>query len=185
MSRLRLNLVDRSWPALVWSASPKIWLAAGLGALVLCMAMAEGLNLRQQLATAKLARQGLVDRLDRRSARNTGREAPVNIAPAQALAINAAVRQLNLPWTELMEALEAASTPEVAVLEWSPQAESATLKGVAEARTSDDMIAYARKLKEQTFFTAVELTSHQVNEQDRNKPLRFDFVVSWRSPSSP
>jgi Tfp pilus assembly protein PilN len=182
MSHLRLNLVDRRWAALLWSSSPTMWLVAGLGVLLLCVVVIEGLDLSQQIATARRARQDLVSQMARRTNADASREVFVNIAPERAQAINAAVHQLNLPWTELMEALEAASIPEVAVLEWSPQAEAGTLKGMAEARTSDDMINFARKLKAQNFFTSVELTSHQVNEQDRNKPLRFDFLVTWTNP---
>jgi Tfp pilus assembly protein PilN len=182
MSRLRLNLVDRRWSALLWSSSPQLWLAAGLGVLILCIAVLEGLNLGQQLATARHAKQDLVSQIERRSSRDASREVLVKISPEKAQAINAAVQQLNLPWSELMEALEAASVREVAVLEWNPQAESGTLKGMAEARTSDDMITFARRLKTQAFFTSVELTSHQINEQDRNKPMRFDFLVTWTNP---
>jgi len=133
----------------------------------------------RQLVAAEQAKQELVSQLDRRSGRDTARTAVAPIAPERVQAINAAVQQLNLPWSELMDALESASIPQVAILEWSPHAESGKLKGVAEARTSDDMIAFARKLKAQTIFVSVELTGHQVNEQDRNKPLRFDFVVTW------
>jgi Tfp pilus assembly protein PilN len=101
------------------------------------------------------------------------------LAPELVTAVNAAVRQLNLPWDELLDALEAAARPQVALLELRPEAASRRLLGVAEAKTSDDMIAYIERLKAQHVFSAVALNSHQINEQDRNKPLRFEFVATW------
>ena len=50
---------------------------------------------------------------------------------------------------------------------------------MAEAKTSDDMIAYIEQLKKQEFFTAVLLTKHEINEQDPNKPWRFQFEAQW------
>jgi Tfp pilus assembly protein PilN len=182
MSRLHLNLVDRRFSTLLWNAPAKLWIFAGLGTLFLCVAIVECLDLNQQLEVSKLARQDLVKKIDRNSKRDSASDVVVKMAPEQANAINAAIKQLNLPWSELLEAMEAASTREVAVLEWSPQAELGALKGMAEARTSEDMIVFVRKLKAQNFFTTVELTGHQINEQDRNKPLRFDFLVTWINP---
>lgn len=42
------------------------------------------------------------------------------------------------------------------------------------------MFAYVRKLQAQPMLTSVYLSSHQVSEQDRNKPIRFEFTATWR-----
>lgn len=110
------------------------------------------------------------------------RRAPstVPITRAQADAVNNAVRQLNIPWGDLLDALEEASIKNVALLELRPDAAVARLIGSAEAKTEEDMTAYLRRLKLQPLFTSALLTSHQVNEQDKNRPIRFEFVAVWK-----
>jgi DNA mismatch repair protein MutH len=114
-------------------------------------------------------------------------EAPVRRAPvtvpitrAQADAVNNAVRQLNIPWEDLLDALEEASTQNVGLLELRPDAAATKLIGSAEAKTDEDMTGYMRRLKLQPLFTSALLTSHQVNEQDKNRPVRFEFVAVWK-----
>jgi len=101
------------------------------------------------------------------------------ITEAQAAAVNAAIAQLNLPWREVFDAIESATPKTIALLALQPDAKRNLVKGMAEAKTSDDMIGYIELLKKQEFFTAVLLTKHEVNEQDPNKPLRFQFEAQW------
>lgn len=42
------------------------------------------------------------------------------------------------------------------------------------------MIAYIRRLKAQELLDGVLLSSHQVNEQGRNKAVRFEFSITWK-----
>ena len=102
------------------------------------------------------------------------------IGEAQATAVNAAVAQLNIPWRDLLDAVESATPKEVALLSLEPDAHKNILRGVAEAKTSDDMLSYVEQLKKPGFFDLVVLTKHEVNEQDPNKPLRFQFEAHWQ-----
>ncbi|MDB5933928.1 MAG: hypothetical protein JWQ01_1272 [Massilia sp.] len=104
--------------------------------------------------------------------------APVVGAP-QAAAVNAAVLQLNLPWRALRDAIAAATPATVALLALEPDPRRRSMKITAEARTSDDMIAYIEKLKQQELFGAVELLRHEINEVDPNKPIRFQLDARW------
>ena len=98
----------------------------------------------------------------------------------QVIAVNQAIAKLNLPWTDLLDALEKASSDKVALLQVTPNSQKASLKAMAETKNSDDMIAYIEALKQQKLFTAVILEKHEINEQDQNKPYRFQFEVQWR-----
>jgi Tfp pilus assembly protein PilN len=102
------------------------------------------------------------------------------IAPTQAATVNAAVRQLNIPWGDLLDAMEDAAGKKIALLELRPDASAQRLHGLAEARASTDMVSYVERLKAQNVFSSVVVTSHQINEQDRNKPVRFEFIATWR-----
>ncbi|MES2152925.1 MAG: PilN domain-containing protein [Pseudomonadota bacterium] len=101
------------------------------------------------------------------------------ISEAQASVVNAAVLQLNLPWRALRDAIGAATPAEVALLALEPDARKHSIKITAEAKTSDAMIAYIEQLKQQELFVAVTLVRHEINDQDPNKPIRFQLEAQW------
>ena len=102
------------------------------------------------------------------------------ISDAQAHAVDGAIAQLNLPWRDAFDAIEAATPKSIALLALDPDAAREIMRGVAEAKSSDDMIAYIEQLKKQEFFDVVLLSKHEINEQDPNKPLRFQFEAHWK-----
>jgi hypothetical protein len=105
---------------------------------------------------------------------------PVLPVPAeQVLAVNAIVARLNLPWGALLDALDDAGTPTVALLELTPDPKNRRFKGMAEARTSAAMIGYLERLKRQPIFDAVTLTRHEFAELDDSQVVRFEFEVRW------
>jgi Tfp pilus assembly protein PilN len=110
--------------------------------------------------------------------------APVAVRPpvpeAQATAVNAAVLQLNLPWRALHDALQAGTPANIALLALEPDAKKSSLRITAEAKSSDDMIAYVEQLEKAEWFTTVTLARHEINEQDPNRPIRFQIDALWR-----
>jgi Tfp pilus assembly protein PilN len=112
------------------------------------------------------------------------RAAPAAVRPpvpeAQANAVNAAVLQLNLPWRALHDAVQAGTPANIALLALEPDAHRSTVRITAEAKSSDDMIAYVEQLQKGDWFSAVSLTRHEINEQDPNRPIRFQLDARWR-----
>lgn len=106
----------------------------------------------------------------------------VAISEPQATAVNAAVMQLNLPWRALHDAIGAATPATIGMLALEPDARRRSIKVTAESKTSDAMIAYVEALKEQEMFSAVTLTRHEINEQDANRPIRFQIDAQWSAP---
>ena len=104
------------------------------------------------------------------------------ISEPQAAAVNAAVMQLNLPWRALHDAIGAATPAAIGMLALEPDARRRSIKITAEAKSSDAMIAYVEALKEQEMFAAVTLTRHEINEQDPNRPIRFQIEAEWSAP---
>ncbi len=104
------------------------------------------------------------------------------ISEPQATAVNAAVMQLNLPWRALQDAVAAATPAGVALLALEPDAKKRTLRISAEARTSDEMIDYVARLKREELFSDVALTHHEINDQDPNRPIRFELDAAWSAP---
>jgi Tfp pilus assembly protein PilN len=102
------------------------------------------------------------------------------VPEGQAAAVNAAVLQLNLPWRALHDAVQAGTPASIALLALEPDAHRNTLRITAEAKRSDDMIAYVERLQKVEWFSAVLLSRHEINEQDPNRPIRFQVDAQWR-----
>jgi Tfp pilus assembly protein PilN len=94
----------------------------------------------------------------------------------------ATVRQLALPWAQLIDSLERASTKEVSVLHIQPDAQNRLLRVTAEARAQGPMLEYLRRLGATGSFGEVHLVSHQVREDDPRRPIQFAVQASFRSP---
>ena len=102
------------------------------------------------------------------------------IPEARALMINNAIVQLNIPWSDVFDAIETATPNSIALISLEPDVKKQLLKGSAEALNSDAMIAYIELLKKQPLFVSVILLKHEVGVQDPYKPLRFEFEAQWQ-----
>jgi len=105
------------------------------------------------------------------------------VSAAQAGAVNDAVMQLNLPWRDLVDAVGAATPASVALLALEPDAKRRTLRITAEAKSSDDMLAYVAKMQEQGWFASSALVRHEIAEQEPNRPVRFQISAQWGAQS--
>lgn len=147
-----------------------IWLALGVGGIIALRDLSQRQGARlaalEQIQAQADARAAVVPRKS-------------SISEAQADAVNSAIRQLNLPWSSLLTAIERATPSAVALLELAPDAKRHLVKGVAETNTTGAMFAYITRLKQQPFLGNVILTKHEVNDQDENRPLRFEFEAVW------
>ena len=92
----------------------------------------------------------------------------------------AAAQQLNLPWRGLYDAVQAATPATIALLALEPDAKKNSVRITAEAKGSDDMIAYVEQLERIEWFSTVLLARHEINEQDKNRPIRFQIDAQWR-----
>jgi Tfp pilus assembly protein PilN len=166
--------VRRSW----FHLHPAV-LALGGAGLLLCIA-AGGSSWR--LLEQQREREHQLRHVRERAAALSTRPAAVAkvaIPEAQAAFVNGAVMQLNLPWRELQDAVLAATPRGVALVAMEPDPRKRILKITAETRNSDDMVAYIEALKEQDSFSGVMLSRHEINEQDPNRPLRFQLEATW------
>jgi Tfp pilus assembly protein PilN len=86
---------------------------------------------------------------------------------------------LSLPWEKLFGILEANAGRPVALLTLEPDAVKHEIALTAEAKNFDEMLGYYRVLQQQDMFAGVALQTHQVNQQDREKPIRFRITAKW------
>lgn len=178
MNKVMIDFAPRGWRRALYQTGPLTWLCLAAGIALCAGAALCGYRLTGEIETQDAALQRANLKLSER-ANNKPVVKKIVITESQAAAVNTAIAQLNLPWRDMFDAVESATPANVALLALEPDAKRNLLKGVAEAKTSDDMIAYIEQLKKQSFFTSVLLTKHEINEQDPNKPLRFQFEAQW------
>lgn len=87
------------------------------------------------------------------------------------------VRALKLDWPALFGALEKAQTPNIALLTIQPDSRRGTLVMTGEARDMAAVIDYQRRLNDG--LRDVVLTTHEVQEQNPHKPVRFTVTALW------
>ncbi len=93
---------------------------------------------------------------------------------------NEVLRQITLPWESLFHDVEASTSAEVTLLGMEPDAEKHTVIISCEAKNIVAMLDFIKRLKERGQFGSVYLLSHQIQEHDPQKPVRFSLIASWR-----
>ena len=108
------------------------------------------------------------------------RPAPGKTSDAADKVARAALRQLALPWAGLFRALEVSATPDVALLQLQPEAQQQVLRVTAEARDTGAMFKYLRGLANAKGLSEIHLVTHQVAQDDPQRPVRFAAQASFR-----
>jgi len=178
MKQIAIDFAPRTLRRTLYQTSAWTWLCTLIGLAICIAAGLAARSLFDQIDTQEATLRRVHTKLNERSD-NKPVVKKVVVSDAQATAVNAAIAQLNLPWRDVFDAMEGATPKTIALLTLEPDAKRNLVRGMAEAKTSDDMIAYIEQLKKQDFFTSVLLTKHEINEQDPNKPLRFQFEAQW------
>ncbi len=180
MKPVRIDFAKPSLQRAYWHTTPVVWLFCMLG-IVLCLSAIFVIIQSRTIGRAHQVERGLALKTQ---VKNVAEVKKILITESQANAINNTILQLNLPWSEMQEAIEAASTVNVALLTLEPDAKLHSLKLIAEAKNSDDMLGYIERLKRQAFFLEVILSKHEISEQDSNRPLRFQLDLQWSAQST-
>lgn len=162
-------------PRQTWAV---LWML--MGVIVVLVAVGSGFR-RKQDEVALLRAQTQAQARSQAPAQAAPAVARAPVPEAQANAVNAAVLQLNLPWRALHDAVQAGTPANIALLALEPDARKSSVRITAEARSSDDMIAYVEQLQKDEWFSAVVLARHEINEQDPNRPIRFQLDARWRA----
>jgi len=173
MANLHLDFV---YPRRPTAAAGWLVLAAGMLALVAVLvwnlgfvapgaaaAETESARLRQELA----AREPVALQL---------KGGEVAVEWQKALAIN---QRLGAPWQKLFAVLESYVDEPVALLSIDPDLTKRDLVLTGEARNLEALLDYIRFLKRQSLLSEVTLLSHQINKQDRDRPVRFRISATW------
>ena len=96
---------------------------------------------------------------------------------------NEVLRQLSLPWELLFRTVESVAGDDVTLLALEPDMEKRVVKISGEAKDFPAMLNYITKLEAKEVFGPVYLQSHEVQQQDPNRPVRFVLQVVWKGKS--
>ena len=88
-------------------------------------------------------------------------------------------QELAAPWPELFEILEEAADQPLAILSLELDGARRDLVLSGEARNYAALLDYVRYLQSQSRLGAVDLHTHQINQLDRDKPVRFRITARW------
>lgn len=111
------------------------------------------------------------------------RPATEQAAREQALEVqhaNTTLRQLSLPWSALFRAVETAGGKSVALLSMQPDMQKGTVTLDGEAKDFPAVLDYVRRLGSREVFTRVHLHTHQIQQQDPERPVRFSVLAVWK-----
>jgi Tfp pilus assembly protein PilN len=89
------------------------------------------------------------------------------------------IERLSLPWDGLFNALEQTTGGEVALLAVEPDADKREVRITAEAKDLQSMLDYAKRLQSVALFKDAHVTSHQIQQQDPQHPVRFVVNAQW------
>jgi Tfp pilus assembly protein PilN len=155
-----------------YAAPPRRLPWPGLAVLILAVAVAAALTLHYRDIRNRLAFLQAAHGLQ------SPAQAPARAASAAQIdeeqkQVGLVVRQLTLPWAGMIEALEHASGDDVALLQLQPDVQQRVLRVTAQARDSQAMLEYLRRLAQNKVFSDVHLVSHRVQQDDPQHPVQF------------
>ena len=97
-------------------------------------------------------------------------------------ALNGVIQQLNVPWHDIFEQLEASTSSEIALLSIEPDGQSGKIRLQAEAKSLDPLLRYASTLQQNGIFGRLSYSKHETNDQDPNRPVRLSFELELSAP---
>lgn len=90
------------------------------------------------------------------------------------------VRQLNIRWFDLLQALEARQINEIALLQLIPDSGRGQFVLSGEAKDYTTLLKYIGRLQQEPALTQVHLQKHQVNETHPQRPVGFEIQGGWQ-----
>jgi hypothetical protein len=151
------------------------WILLALGLTSLALAAL-------QFHSAHAARAQEVDQLRQLQARvaNGAKSKSASSDNREAQAAAAVIRDLRVPWPQLLAVFEGAANQNVALLTVEPAPAQQQVRLTAEAKDVQTMLDYLEALRRDPL-TDVVLVSHQLNDKAPGSPLRFQAQAKWKT----
>lgn len=152
-----------------------LWLLVGLVAIV--AATIHWQSGESQRAKQTAVFNTLADKLSGR--RPPSVHASETIDPRTAKVVGNIARDLDVPWSAMLSALENARAKDVSLIGIEPSAARHLIRITAESKSLEPMLDYVNALHSDAF-TQVTLSSHQDEPQTPGDPIRFVIQAQWK-----
>jgi hypothetical protein len=115
-----------------------------------------------------------------RLAQSQTRPAPLKVIPPEELAeARETVERLDMQWSALFGALEAAATDEVALLSIEPDPKAGTVLISGDSKDYLAALAYVLNLSRGDALTRVQLVRHEAQAGEPEGPVSFTVSAAW------
>ncbi|ARO86896.1 fimbrial assembly protein [Nitrosospira lacus] len=158
--------------------------SAGYAMLVMGMLALAGVLYQYQGAMDEVAYWDLrIASMDRQAGRKTmplgspsqgGREIKQEIRRA-----NAVLSEIDLPWGALFDSVEYATSPEVALLSFQPDAAGRTMRMGGEAKSMPALLDFVSALEREPVLKDAYLLKYEIKQDDPQRPIIFSIMASW------
>lgn len=115
--------------------------------------------------------------------RNRGATGEATMAPErqrEVVQANRIAARLNLPWSGLFDAIEGSAGDSVVLLALQPDPVDGTVRLTGEAKALPLVLEYLEVLQKQAVLSEVRLESHETQQQDAQRPVRFVAAATWK-----
>lgn len=92
---------------------------------------------------------------------------------------NVVLSQIDLPWEALFDSMEYASSHDVALLSFQPDAASHTLRIGGEAKNMSALLDFVGTLEREPVLEDAHLLKYEIKQDDPQQPIIFALVASW------
>lgn len=92
---------------------------------------------------------------------------------------NGILDQINLPWDVLFDAIEHASTKDIALLSLQPNVANRVLRINGEAKDMAKLLDFVEALEQEEIFQNVHLINYKIKQDNPNKPIIFLLSAAW------
>ncbi len=151
-----------------------------IGAVVVAANLAAAyVDLATDLETSELKWRKLKKTQSKESRPAPEKKAEWEQLQAELKAANRVLTRLSMPWDALFQEMEASIDEQVALLSVEPDTEKRELRITAEAKNLGAMLAYMKRLQAIALFKDAHVSSHQIQLQDPQRPVRFMLSARW------
>ena len=123
--------------------------------------------------------------LDAVTPQRRGASGPTEVDTRGVEEAGSAVLELSLPWSRLLDELEAAGTDsrdDVALLSVEPDPERQRVRIGAEARSLPAALLFAQRLQQASTLEFPLLDNHKMRTEQRERPVYFELTADWKLP---
>jgi hypothetical protein len=92
---------------------------------------------------------------------------------------NAVLNEIDLPWGALFDSVEYATSPEVALLSFQPDAAGRTMRMGGEAKSMSALLDFVSALEREPVLKDAYLLKYEIKQDDPQRPIIFSVIASW------